>query len=86
MAALLKAVDDEKKPRQDNTTVIVIDVKERVKEEAAAPAEEVVLEGVALDPTLMQADGIHPAARAQPRLLENVWPVLEPMLRLAPAG
>jgi len=39
-----------------------------------------LLEGVALDPALMQDDGIHPNARAQPVLLENVWPVLEPLL------
>ena len=29
---------------------------------------------------LMQPDGIHPNAQAQSRLLENVWPVLQPML------
>ncbi|MBA1148208.1 arylesterase [Ectothiorhodospiraceae bacterium WFHF3C12] len=29
---------------------------------------------------MMQADGIHPTAEAQPRLLENVWVELEPML------
>jgi acyl-CoA thioesterase-1 len=39
------------------------------------------LEGVALDDRLMQADGIHPNAAAQPRLLEAVWKVLEPMLK-----
>lgn len=33
-----------------------------------------LLEGVALDPELMQADGIHPNVAAQPRLLDNVWP------------
>lgn len=38
------------------------------------------LEGVALDPALMQEDGIHPTTSAQPRLLENVWPSLEPLL------
>ena len=42
------------------------------------------LDGVALDPALMQDDGIHPAPAAQPRLLDNVWPVLAPLL--APAG
>jgi acyl-CoA thioesterase-1 len=41
------------------------------------------LEGIALDPSLMQDDGIHPAPAAQPRLLENVWPVLEPLLPAA---
>lgn len=32
-----------------------------------------MMEGVALDSAMMQGDGIHPNARAQPRLLENVW-------------
>lgn len=36
-----------------------------------------LLEGVALEPGLMQDDGLHPTAQAQPRLLDNVWPVLE---------
>ena len=43
------------------------------------------LEGVALEPELMQDDGIHPTPEAQPRLLENVWPALEPLLT-SPAG
>lgn len=38
------------------------------------------LEGVALQPGLMQGDGLHPTAKAQPRLLDNVWPVLKPLL------
>ncbi|WP_442915662.1 arylesterase [Marinobacter sp. C2H3] len=29
---------------------------------------------------LMQNDGIHPTEAGQPRLLENVWPVLAPLL------
>jgi acyl-CoA thioesterase-1 len=39
-----------------------------------------LLDGVATDASLMQADGIHPTAEAQPQLLENVWPVLKPLL------
>ncbi|MEM7405791.1 MAG: arylesterase [Pseudomonadota bacterium] len=39
-----------------------------------------LLEGVATDPALMQRDGIHPTAAAQPLILENVWPHLKPML------
>jgi acyl-CoA thioesterase-1 len=39
-----------------------------------------LLEGVALDAALMQEDGLHPNARAQPQLLENIWPVLAPLL------
>ncbi|MGL4318910.1 MAG: arylesterase [Pseudomonas sp.] len=29
---------------------------------------------------MLQADGIHPTTAAQPRLLDNVWPLLKPML------
>lgn len=36
---------------------------------------------VAIDPELMQDDGIHPTAEAQVLLLENVWPVLKPLLK-----
>ncbi|NIR32813.1 MAG: arylesterase [Gammaproteobacteria bacterium] len=39
-----------------------------------------LLEGVATDAQLMQPDGIHPQAQAQPRILANVWPHLEPLL------
>ena len=39
------------------------------------------LEEVALDATLMQADGIHPNANAQPIMLDAVWPVIEPVLQ-----
>lgn len=40
-----------------------------------------LLEGVALKLDLVQDDGIHPRAAAQPRMLENVWPHLTPLLR-----
>ena len=39
-----------------------------------------LLEPVALDFDLFQADGLHPTAAAQPQLLEHVWPQLEPLL------
>ena len=39
-----------------------------------------LLEGVAGKPELIQADGLHPIAAAQPKLLENVWSTLEKML------
>jgi acyl-CoA thioesterase-1 len=52
-----------------------------------------LLQGVAEDRANMQADGLHPLAAAEPRVLDNVWPLLEPLLhkpaaaavRLAPA-
>jgi acyl-CoA thioesterase I len=45
------------------------------------PLVPFLLEGDALDPLLMQGDGLHPTAAAQPRVLENVWPVLEKALK-----
>ncbi|MEA3641018.1 MAG: arylesterase [Lamprobacter sp.] len=40
-----------------------------------------LLAGVAEDLALMQADGLHPTAEAQPMILGTVWPVLEPLLK-----
>ena len=39
-----------------------------------------LLDGVAGDPRLNQADGIHPTAEGQRRVAENVWKVLRPLL------
>jgi acyl-CoA thioesterase-1 len=44
------------------------------------PLVDFFLEGVGGQPQMMQADGIHPGAAAQPLLLENVWPALQPLL------
>ncbi len=44
------------------------------------PLVPFLLDSVALDAQLMQADGLHPRATAQARLLDNVWPVLKPLL------
>ena len=38
------------------------------------------LDGIYDQDGLMQGDGIHPTEEAQPRLLENIWPKLEPLL------
>ena len=43
-----------------------------------------LLKGVADGPqadTIFQADRIHPKAEAHPAILDNVWPVLRPLLR-----
>jgi acyl-CoA thioesterase-1 len=42
-----------------------------------APHVPFLLEGVALNPDLMQSDGLHPTAEAQPMILDTVWPVIE---------
>ena len=50
-------------------------------EEYALPLVPFLLEDVALVDGMMQADGIHPTAAAQPIMLENVWSVLaKPLL------
>ena len=38
------------------------------------------LEEVGVQPALMQEDGIHPNARAQPMLLDTLWPSIETLL------
>jgi acyl-CoA thioesterase-1 len=45
-----------------------------------------LLEGVAGDPSLNQADGIHPTADGHRRIAETLWRALEPVLREARAG
>jgi acyl-CoA thioesterase-1 len=40
-----------------------------------------LLESVALNDALMQADGLHPNVNGQPIILDNVWPHLEPLLK-----
>ncbi len=40
-----------------------------------------LLDGFAQKRELFQADGIHPAAAAQPLILANLWPTLQGMLR-----
>jgi acyl-CoA thioesterase I len=39
-----------------------------------------LLKDIALNDALMQSDGIHPTADAQPIILDNVWPELEPLI------
>ncbi len=39
-----------------------------------------LLDGVAGNTALIQDDGLHPSAEAQAKILDNVWPVLEPLL------
>jgi acyl-CoA thioesterase-1 len=44
------------------------------------PFAPFLLESVALNPALMQEDGLHPNARGTPLVLDNVWPRLLPLL------
>jgi acyl-CoA thioesterase-1 len=50
-----------------------------VRERKAALAP-FLLEGFADQPELFQGDRIHPTVKAQPKMLDNVWPYLQPLL------
>lgn len=43
--------------------------------------EPFFLDKIALADGMMQEDGIHPTAKAQPIMLETLWPLLTPLLR-----
>lgn len=40
-----------------------------------------LLEPIAFDTSAYQADGLHPTADAQPKILDHVWSALKPLLR-----
>lgn len=62
---------------RDGLRTIYVDLA-RVHHTALVPF---LLDGIALDPALMQDDGLHPVASAEPRVLETVWKQLQPLLR-----
>ena len=53
-----------------------------IAEERGLSMVPFLIEGIPQQPELMQNDGIHPKAEAQYLIVENVWPELEPMMRL----
>ena len=53
----------------------------QLAEEYELPYVPFFLEGVAVNAELMQRDGIHPTAQAQPQMLDNVWLALEPLIK-----
>jgi acyl-CoA thioesterase I len=44
------------------------------------PLVPFLLERVALNPGLMQSDGLHPSAAGEPPVLDTLWPYLTPLL------
>jgi len=50
------------------------------------PLVPFLLDGVVQHPDWFQEDRIHPVAQAQPTLLDNVWPKLEPLLKTRVGG
>ena len=57
-----------------------LQIYQDLAEERSLPLVPFFLAGVVDRPEWMQMDGIHPNAQAQPRMLENVWEILRPML------
>lgn len=51
-----------------------------VAQEENARLVPFLMDGIATDRTLFQADGMHPNEAGQPKLLDNVWAALRPML------
>lgn len=54
---------------------------QEIAEEMDLPLIPFLIDGIPQQPELMQDDGIHPSAEAQGLVLENVWPVLMPILK-----
>jgi acyl-CoA thioesterase-1 len=48
------------------------------------PLVPFLLEGLVDKPDMFQADQLHPTAQAQPKIVDNVWPTLEPLLKARP--
>ena len=55
-------------------------VYREIAQEHDIPWIEFFMDGVALNEALMQSDGIHPNAAAQPVLLDNAWPIISEAL------
>jgi acyl-CoA thioesterase-1 len=49
-------------------------------ESSGAALVPFLFEALAVDPEMMQDDGIHPTAKAQPNLVEGFLPYLETMM------
>jgi acyl-CoA thioesterase-1 len=45
------------------------------------PVLPFLLDGVSTSQELLQRDGIHPTEEAQPLLVDEIWPLLEPLLK-----
>ena len=61
----------------DQFRALYADVAHRL----GVPLVPFLLEGIADKPELFQADQLHPTAQAQPRIVDNVWPAIAPLLK-----
>jgi len=55
-------------------------IYEALASETNSPLVQHLLAEVAEHPELMQEDGLHPTAKGQPQILDNIWPKLVPLL------
>lgn len=54
---------------------------QRLSHEHKIPLVPFMLKNIAVQPDLIQQDGLHPNALAQPMILENIWPQLKLLLK-----
>lgn len=54
----------------------------RLADSFQVPLVSKMLDNVAENRSLMQADGMHPMAEAQPQVMENIWTGLKPLLSM----
>ncbi len=59
---------------------------QEIAQEKNLPLVPFLIDGIPQQVELMQEDGIHPKAEAQYMIVNNVWPVLQPLLELTRAG
>jgi acyl-CoA thioesterase-1 len=57
------------------------DVYPQLSKELGVPTIPFILQDVALAKDLMQPDGLHPNAQAQPLIADKVWQYLQPLLK-----
>ena len=57
------------------------DVYKDMARQYSLPLVPFLLKDVAEHRDLLQADGMHPEAKAEPQVLDNVWPTLKPLLK-----
>lgn len=63
---------------------MIYNVYHELSREMAVPAIPFILDDIALVRELMQPDGLHPNAKAQPLIEEKIWRHLLPLLKTSP--
>ncbi len=63
---------------------MIYNVYVELSREMAAPAIPFILDDIALVKELMQPDGLHPNAKAQPLIADKIWRHLLPLLKTLP--